>query len=58
MLALTPAGELVVFQADDKQYTLVAKYKVADGKTYAYPIATGSSIYIKDGDAVTRWSVE
>ncbi len=58
LLALTPAGELVVFQSNEKQYQLVGKYKVAEGQTYAYPIAAGSAIYIKDGNAVTMWSVE
>ncbi len=58
LLALTPAGELFVVKPNAEQYQLLAKYKVAADGTYAYPIAAESSIYIKDGDSVTKWSVQ
>jgi hypothetical protein len=58
LLALSPAAELVVFQPTDAAYTEVARYKVADGGTYAYPIPAGNGIYIKDQDALTLWTVE
>jgi hypothetical protein len=58
LLALSPAGELVVFQPDDSAYSEVARYKVADEGTYAYPVAVGDAIYTKDRDSLTRWSVQ
>jgi hypothetical protein len=58
MLALTPAGELVVFQPSDEAYTELARYKVAEGGTFAYPVALGNKIYIKDQDSLTLWTVE
>jgi outer membrane protein assembly factor BamB len=64
LLALSPAGELVVFNPSDEAYSEVARYKVAEplaGRneegTYAYPVAVGSSILIKDRDSLTRWDV-
>ncbi|HEX5269387.1 MAG TPA: PQQ-binding-like beta-propeller repeat protein, partial [Gemmataceae bacterium] len=58
LLALTPAGQLVVFEPSDKEFKEVAKYKVADGGTYAYPVVSGNRIFIKDRDSLTLWTVE
>jgi outer membrane protein assembly factor BamB len=58
LLALTPAGQLVVFEPSDKEFKQVAKYKVADGGTYAYPIVSGSRIFVKDKDSLTLWTIE
>lgn len=58
LLALTPAGRLIVFEPSDKEFKEVASYKVADGDTYAYPIVTGNRIFIKDRDSVTLWVIE
>jgi hypothetical protein len=58
LLALTPAGQLTVFEPSDKEFKQIAKYKVADGQTYAYPIPSGNKIYIKDADSVTQWTLE
>jgi outer membrane protein assembly factor BamB len=57
LLALTPAGELVVFQPTGDSFKELARYKVAEGGTYAYPIPAGNEIYIKDKDTVTLWSL-
>ncbi|HJQ81254.1 MAG TPA: PQQ-binding-like beta-propeller repeat protein [Lacipirellulaceae bacterium] len=64
LLALSPAGQLVVFRPNGEEYTEVARYNVAEGGadepdkgTYAYPVAVGNSIYIKDGDSIARWDV-
>jgi hypothetical protein len=58
MLALTPAGELVVFEPSDKAYTELARYKVAERGTYAYPVAVDNKIYIKDQNNLTLWTVD
>jgi len=58
LIALNPAGQLVVFEPNEKEYKEIAKYKVADGDTYAYPVVSGNRIYVKDKDAVTLWALE
>jgi outer membrane protein assembly factor BamB len=58
LLSLTPNGQLLVFAPSDKEFKQIAKYKVANGDTYAYPIPSGKAIFIKDGDSVSRWSVQ
>jgi outer membrane protein assembly factor BamB len=57
LLALSPAGELVVFKPSEAAFDEVARYKVAQEGTYAYPVAVGEAIYIKDSDSLTRWGV-
>jgi outer membrane protein assembly factor BamB len=57
LLALTPQGDLVVFEPSDKEYKKLAGYKVG-GDTYAYPIAAGKGVYVKDKEAVTFWATE
>jgi outer membrane protein assembly factor BamB len=57
LLALTPQGDLVVFEPSDKEYKKLANYKVGSD-TYAYPIAAGKGIYAKDKEAVTFWAIE
>jgi outer membrane protein assembly factor BamB len=52
LIALTPSSQLIVFQPSDKAYTELARIKVADTKTYAYPVVSGSRIFIKDQDSV------
>ncbi|MEQ8786180.1 MAG: PQQ-like beta-propeller repeat protein [Pirellulaceae bacterium] len=58
LVALSPAGNLVVYEADAAEYKQLAVYKVASGGTYAYPVLSGNRIFIKDSDAVTLWTVE
>jgi outer membrane protein assembly factor BamB len=58
MLALTPSSELIAFQPSDKSYTELARIKVADTQTHAYPIISGNRIVIKDKDSVTLWTIE
>ncbi len=57
LLALTPQGDLVVFEPSEKEFKKVASYKVGSD-TYGYPIPSGKGIYVKDKDAVTYWAVE
>lgn len=58
ILALTPASQLIAFQPSDKAYAEVARIKVADTPTHAYPVATGNRIFIKDQDSVILWMVQ
>jgi outer membrane protein assembly factor BamB len=58
LIALTPASELVVFEPNATEFKELARYKVAETPTYAYPIASGKRIFTKDQDNVVLWSVE
>ena len=58
LLALSPKSELIVFEPNKSEYKELAKYKVADSEIYAYPIAAGNRIYVKDQDSVILWTVE
>jgi len=58
LLALTPSAQLIVLEPSDKELKQLASYKVAVGGTYAYPVASGNRLFIKDRDAVTLWTVE
>jgi hypothetical protein len=57
LLALTPTSELIVIQPSGNKYTEMARIKVADGPTYAYPIASGDHLFVKDRDALTLWAI-
>jgi hypothetical protein len=58
VLALTPASQLVVIKPDEKSYTEVAKIKVSETPTYAYPIASGNHLYIKDQGNLIAYAIE
>jgi len=58
LLALTPASELIAFQPSDKAYTELARIKVADTATYAYPVVSGKRIFVQDQDSVTLWTID
>jgi hypothetical protein len=59
MVALSPGGDLVVFQPNAAEYSEVARYKVSeDGDCYSHPILSTRGIYIKDRDSVALWSAE
>jgi outer membrane protein assembly factor BamB len=58
LFALSPAGELVVFEPNPKEYKQLASYKVASGGAYAYPVISGNRVFIKDTSAVTLYTLE
>ena len=58
LLALTPASELIAFEPNDKSYHELARIKVADTPTHAYPVVSGNRVFIKDQEAVTLWTVQ
>jgi outer membrane protein assembly factor BamB len=58
LLVLTTNGQLIVCDPSDKKFQQVAKYAVAEDGTYAYPVAAGNRIFVKDYDSVTLWSVD
>jgi outer membrane protein assembly factor BamB len=58
LFALTPAGQLTVLDAGRSEYKELARYRVADGSTYAYPVVDGKRVFIRDRDSVTLWTIE
>ncbi len=56
LLSLTTGSELVVFEANDKEYKEAARYKVADTPTWAHPVVSEKGIFVKDKTKLTRWS--
>ena len=58
LFGLTPTGDLVVFEPNDKEYKQLASYKVAAAKAYAYPVIAGNRVFIKDEDSLTLWTLE
>jgi outer membrane protein assembly factor BamB len=58
LLALTPSAQLLVFEPSGKEYKELAKYKVADKETYAYPILSGKRLFVKDRDSLILWTIE
>jgi outer membrane protein assembly factor BamB len=58
LVALTPAGQLVIFQPTATEFKQVASYKVAEEGTYAYPVLSGNRIFIKDRDSVALLMID
>jgi outer membrane protein assembly factor BamB len=58
MLAQTVNSELVAFKPGDKEYSELARIKVAGTETWAHPVVSGSRIYVRDRDSVTLWTLE
>lgn len=57
LLALPSSSELIVFEPTDKQYSEVAKIKVAETATYAHPVLAGNGIYVKDAESLALWTL-
>ena len=57
-LALTQNPELIVFEPSEKGFVELARLKVADSPTHAYPILSGNRIFIKDMSSVALFTLE
>lgn len=58
LMALTPQGELTVFEPSDQEFKKLASYKVAGSDTYAHPVLAGNRLFIKDQDSLALWLIE
>jgi outer membrane protein assembly factor BamB len=58
LVALTSDSNLVAFKPSNKEYMELAKIKVADSETWAYPIVAGNRLFVKDRDKLTLWTIE
>ncbi len=57
LMALTPSAQLVVFEPSATAFTEIARIKVSDSQTYAYPVPSGKRIFVKDKDDVMLLAV-
>jgi hypothetical protein len=58
ILALTLNGELAAFKPSSKEYTELARVKVADSETWAHPVVAGKRIFVKDSETVSLWTFD
>jgi outer membrane protein assembly factor BamB len=58
LLALSSHSELLAFKPSKTGYEEVARYKVADTPTWAYPIIDGNRVFVKDRESITLWTIE
>jgi outer membrane protein assembly factor BamB len=58
LLALTPASELIAFKPGAAGYEELARMKVADSPTHAYPVISGTRIFIKGEKDLALYTVE
>jgi outer membrane protein assembly factor BamB len=58
LLGLNINRDLVVFKADQKEYMELARYRVAESATWAYPVVSGNRVFVKDTDTLTLWTIE
>ncbi len=58
IFALPDNSELIAFKPTDKEYSELARIKVADTPTFAHPVIAGKNIYVKDQDSLTLWLLE
>ena len=57
LIALVLNGDLCVYLPSDKQYMELAHYKVGDPEIWAHPVIAGKSIFIRDKESVTSWTI-
>lgn len=58
LLALPSSADLIVYKPDGKQFSEIARYKVAETPIYAFPVVSGNRIFIKDQESLTLFAVE
>lgn len=57
LMALTPAGQLIVFEPDRAAFKELARIKVADTPVHAHPVVSSKRLFIKDRDALICWGL-
>lgn len=58
ILALPSNGELIIIQPNPKEFRVLARIKVSETGTYAYPVVAGNRIFIKDDNTLALWILE
>jgi outer membrane protein assembly factor BamB len=57
LLILTSDASLVVARKNPQSFEQLAKYSVADSKTYAHPVVIGNRILVRDDTSLSLWSL-
>jgi outer membrane protein assembly factor BamB len=57
LFALPSDSQLIAFKASDKEYSELARFKVADTPTYAHPVIAGNRIFVRDQENVALWMI-
>lgn len=57
LAALPSTSELIAFEPSAEGYKELAKIKVAETETYAHPVIAGDSIFVKDQNSLTLWTL-
>ena len=58
VLALTDAGQLVVFDTGASGYVPLATYTVAQSATWAHPVPVAGGVLVKDVDSLALYRLE
>ena len=58
LLGLASTGNLIVIKPEPSAYSEVVKYKVAETPVYAFPVVTGSNIYVKDAETLMLYKLK
>jgi outer membrane protein assembly factor BamB len=58
LIALGIKGEMSIYQPSGKQFIESARYQVGAPEIWAHPIISGNSIFIRDKESVTLWTIE
>ena len=58
LLLLEDDGELIVAWANKNAFDPVKTYTVGQGATWAQPVVSGRRILIRDGNALTMWTLD
>jgi outer membrane protein assembly factor BamB len=58
VLAKPNISQLVVLEPTEKEYTERARLNVSDRAAYAYPVASGNRLFVRDDENVILWTVE
>ncbi|RME93359.1 MAG: hypothetical protein D6766_08370 [Verrucomicrobia bacterium] len=58
LIALTPGADLFVLSPEADRFAPLARYKVAEGATYAMPVVSGQRLFIQDSSSVALWTIE
>ena len=58
LIALTPHAQWIALQPGGRFYAELARIRVADSETYAYPVVSRNRVFIKDKDSVRLWTIQ
>jgi len=58
LIALPSSSEMIAFKPSEKAYEEVAKIRVSESQTYAYPILSGNKVIVKDQQSVALLAIE